>query len=94
MHRFSVIACICTAVLLALMLTLAACGTSPSASLADACNDQGGPGLGSSACNAYQAGQVGVAEAFGILEPDGDAGRNAQDDLQADLPPLLQPLSP
>ncbi len=94
MHRFSVIACCCTAVLLALMLTLAACGTGPSASLADACSDQGGPGLGSAACNAYQAGQVGVAEAFGILEPDGDAGQNAQDDLQADLPPLLQPLSP
>ncbi len=94
MNFLSLMVTCLTAVVLALMLTLTACGTSPSASPADACADQGGPGLGSPACNGYQADQVGVAEAFGILEPDGDAGQNAQDDLQADLPPLLQPLSP
>jgi len=94
MTRLTVIASCLTALVLALMLTLTACGATPSASLADACADQGGPGLGSPDCDSYQAGQVGIAEAFGLLEPDGDAGRNAQDDLQASLPPLLQPLSP
>ena len=35
------------------------------------CNDSGGQGLGTAACDRYDSKQVGIAESMDILEPGG-----------------------
>ena len=84
----SVIVTILTTMALVLMLTLTACGSNTSASLADDCDANGEAGIGTAACNEDQVKQVGVTEAFGLLEPEGDSQKDTEDDLQASIPPL------
>ena len=60
-----------TTMVLVLILGLTACGTNDSIAMEDYCNDSGGQGLGTAACDDYHSKQVGIAESMVILMPGG-----------------------
>ena len=58
-----------TTMVLVLNLGLTACGTNDSIAMEVYCNDSGGQGLGTAACDDYHSKQLGIAESIVILEP-------------------------
>jgi hypothetical protein len=60
-----------TTIVLVLILGLTACGSNDSIAMQTYCNDSGGQGLGTAACDRYDSKQVGIAESMDILEPGG-----------------------